>query len=879
MKTRLYIEDREVELNSSVTFALTKTFEDLHDPTAIINDWSKTVSIPFTNKNHAIFGNSFRVDRRVVSGGAQNVGMDFDPTKKASFRLYVGPSLVMTGYAKLTSIKRVSGRGSYEVNLFGQLGDVLQQLSAMTPDDLSTRTYTVNRELIKTAWEQDLPDMTKALANCTDTEIVGWSCSTQGLYEDNFDSKTIELADETTKTLESVLQDKYGEDSTMNISGLIGDGISPRARGEYRSYYQIPFLYIPRFFQMLQSACSTLTGYTMNLNEVWFSQTNAYYNNLVMMLQRLNLKPSTVKTNNYTMNLPSRFYVCDGTTGLYTPSAMLTQLELAVVNEEEPILNGATLNIPSGELVRTSGQLALLIRTSSSVAMESNQGLVVTLWIRYPDGGYKKASLIWCAPSTTLDTSAYTNVFQTASPSNALPSTDPDYVSGYNTFRVAVDAIAGTASTGGFSFFYTWNWVDTTTHVYTDGSTAETLVFSDYSSSNIAATIEEYKRSNARVTLADMWGDRTPFEMMLQYCKMFGLLIQVDDTRKTITIAPRTEFFSAGPAPEDWSNKIDMSRDFSIKPLSFETKYMVMDTTSETDRGEAYAEKYGVGYGGIRIVQPYDFNTETTELFKDVVAPVITSENVLSWNDIYSGEYAWKNSEPMIYARNDNKPVNIFGAMFFHNGLYSFDTNQQSVYVSDDSVEQTAQNTYCYYQQGTSAYAYMTAVTTYPGLDIVLYQGGEWTNKLATFGVPAVRYDSTKTYNDRTGIYARYWSAYLSERYSIQTKVVQCYLWLTPVDYAQFNFNKMVTIDGVLYMINKISDYDPTVLGPTKCELVSVIDLEAYLTTVRQLYKFDGDTLVSLVAEDSYNSSTYTVTFALYGEMRGNKLVLPATLD
>ena len=54
MKTQLFIEGYEVELNDKVQFLLNKQFEELDNPTVICNDWSKTVSIPFTEKNNTL---------------------------------------------------------------------------------------------------------------------------------------------------------------------------------------------------------------------------------------------------------------------------------------------------------------------------------------------------------------------------------------------------------------------------------------------------------------------------------------------------------------------------------------------------------------------------------------------------------------------------------------------------------------------------------------------------------------------------------------------------------------------------------------------------------------------------------------------------------
>ena len=52
---QLFIEGQELELTESVKFAITKQFDDLSNPTTIINDWSKTVEIPFSLKNNHIY--------------------------------------------------------------------------------------------------------------------------------------------------------------------------------------------------------------------------------------------------------------------------------------------------------------------------------------------------------------------------------------------------------------------------------------------------------------------------------------------------------------------------------------------------------------------------------------------------------------------------------------------------------------------------------------------------------------------------------------------------------------------------------------------------------------------------------------------------------
>ena len=70
MRAQLFICGQEVELDKSVQFLLNKQFDDINDPTAIINTWSKTVSIPFTEKNNQLFGYIYKPERLIATGGS-----------------------------------------------------------------------------------------------------------------------------------------------------------------------------------------------------------------------------------------------------------------------------------------------------------------------------------------------------------------------------------------------------------------------------------------------------------------------------------------------------------------------------------------------------------------------------------------------------------------------------------------------------------------------------------------------------------------------------------------------------------------------------------------------------------------------------------------
>lgn len=91
------------------------------------------------------------------------------------------------------------------------------------------------------------------------------------------------------------------------------------------------------------------------------------------------------------------------------------------------------------------------------------------------------------------------------------------------------------------------------------------------------------------------------------------------------------------------------------------------------------------------------------------------------------------------------------------------------------------------------------------------------------FNPAAVARNSNDLWNVR-------WSNLIPEVYNEQNKLVTCRVYLTPSDYNLFKFNKFIHVKGVLYLVNKIIDYDPSSTKSTKVELLQVFNPECYTT-------------------------------------------------
>ena len=870
MRTRLFIENQEVELNSSTSFPLTKTFEDLSDPTAIISDWSKTISIPFTESNNKLFGHIYKPDRAVVDGSS-NVGIYFDPTKKLNFRLEYMNSIVMVGYAKMASIKQSKNSGSYELNLFGELGKVFKEMKQITLDKTSADSKYIidgaeyvdgyiNKELIANSWgetQKNLnliekyynvlnPDGTlskKLNLSYASTDYINFAPNNSFCSE--FDYKTYQASNYVSKTFAATLDSSFTEKTGISGETAIGDGLLPRDIGEFRSYYQLPYIYFNKLFQIFNKKVESVTGYTSTLDSSWFNEDNPYWKNWVYMLQPFNVQDGSNLKNTYIYNVDEVSWSSSGGNNQYAYERYLP----ITANSTNSVEGAARMNFSTGciemelndvvRIEKVAIDFCVLARQGSSypnLYWNKDNALLLNIHLLQEDGKMLGGKNIMCYYSGT-DNETITSLATTISDSggavcalssNASSST---VISGRSEkgWKFSADISNMTAinsySNGKCKLQILAKWLYNTNNPMGFGTASTTISLVPTSLVLNAEVKSNHKRSFSYFTLNDLWNNEyNLFDQILNYCKIFRIGIFLDERNKQLKYTPFTTYFS-NYTLEDWSDKLDKSKDFIIQPVIASNKYLHFNyKDNPTARNEEYKKKYGVNFGEFRLNTEYQFNNETKKLFPDTNVGITSTNNVLSWNNLYGAKtvlYTVSRDEIFIENKDkDRKAVDVFGQCFFDSGIANFDTNEalnlRTVHISDDTILQTRTNKFFYTQAIDSVIA-----TTYPKLSIVK------DNKLSLFTKPKENYSFSDLSNAK-GIYEQFWQDYLNERYSVQNKLVTCYLNLSPSDYINFAFNKFIVIENQLYMVNKIYDYDITSTKSTKVDLITIQNISAY---------------------------------------------------
>ena len=119
-KNGLYIKGKYVDVDDDQLFLFTYSNNSVESPEAIKNNYSKTITLTGTPNNNKLFDELYLVD---------SVINRFDTSKRETFELYDNGNLIESGYVKLNSIKHDKNNPSYEITLYGMLGDFFYKLA------------------------------------------------------------------------------------------------------------------------------------------------------------------------------------------------------------------------------------------------------------------------------------------------------------------------------------------------------------------------------------------------------------------------------------------------------------------------------------------------------------------------------------------------------------------------------------------------------------------------------------------------------------------------------------------------------------------------------------------------------------------------------
>lgn len=659
---RLFIDGEEVELQKNPNILFTYSVDEVLNPTAVKNTFSKSVDIPGTKKNDRIFNGVFHLDRTGFDGG-----------KKIPFQIFADNILYEEGYCKLEKIKRQLGTTYYTLSFFGGLGSMFYSLSfkedeqgvsnKKTLADLVYRyegegseevdlDFTINKDTVVDAWNN----------------VEGWSTKWRFLnfapayngLPDDFDADKVLIETQSTSSgggrggssIPSVTEDgnTYSPYGGYVLAELDREYVESEMR-EFRSYLQRP---VVRCMEVIKACClpENNGGYHVNLDTKFFNNNNPYWYGTWCTLPlltsfdyigqeettavTLNLQSATAQTTGFTYvekrNITLSDYV-DASMNVTAKVKLSAVIPGATADAYYPTAYSAAygVNYYGGVIV----QLVAYDAFGRAVAGSNPQWLNSAYGSRrVSEGRGSGRSQIYAVFPKLEDfdwTAPYGNTYDNHGGGFKLTGSTYEWkddgggdlkVTANNipigsTLKLEITKIYKQNS-GTNNAMSLWERIEQGgeyTQYFKKDMTNFNVSLEDV---RISFASNETIRSNSLFTKKTVLStDFTPCDFLLSFCKIFGLFFRTNPDTREVDILTRQNFFSGETV--GLQDRVDR-QDMQINPVSFSKKwykYAFEDAGSEY--AENYKKVYGKDYGQTLVDTGYQFNADTEDLFKDSI--------------------------------------------------------------------------------------------------------------------------------------------------------------------------------------------------------------------------------------------------------------------
>lgn len=869
-KIQLYIEGVRADLDEGAFLLLNYTAEDLANPVAVRNSFSKQITLKGTPTNDAIFGNIYRNDRITVYGSPYT-GPSFDPCRKTSFVLYNEANEILeSGYLKLDSIEQTRRKRTYKISLYGGLGSFIYGISyrpngdKMTLADLvfpSTLDFTIDRDAVADAWARLDGDTSKAAK----WDIINFAPAYNGLPPSPFDANKAIV-----KAKSAGLPERNGEYSANDGWSLVtlSEKVTGQEAKDYRSYLQKPVM---KMSAIIDAICDPANngGYTVNQDPAFFDSSNPYWADTwitLPLLNDLNIDDQTVtgskEITGTIINVPNGGNISK----LYSLNVRLS-FETVLVDGLSPYTDfvlhceddwaagmspddspGYYLNYLEIKLDVKDGNDAIIktivFRISTAQAPDYMEQMDEVFDYLDTTGFFKDGTGYF--PTFNIEEYGVAKIELTVTPKaicwgNLRANSDPMQV-----FPVGS---------------YDYNDAEAVSNFHL-GYDDSFLYYSIVSSSTV--------RTGASITQAALLGgSKTPADYLLSYCKMFGIQILVHKDAKVVDLVLRKDLYNGGTV--DISGRIDRGKGISKTPFAFDARWYLFGNDAVGEYAEYYANKYGRPYGQFRVNTGYEFDAsekrltdgivftngcevlETSKYFCDLSIGSGTIPAVFLGGGKYTlykgGETKdfdinipvsvirqWINpTHPMHddwpkmqFHGKDNGNLDERDTLVFFQGV----TTPASSFVtlSDDTRMMMSLNgnnpcwmpDYCVYDPAWR-------VSRMPRFSRYLFVSDD-VDKSLDFGTPSEAQIPGITFGASSSVFSQFWDKYIGDRYDDDSAVVTAYVDLRGFQVNENLFRQFYAFDGAIWALNRIIDHSLTTNGPTKCEFVKVQDKTNYTT-------------------------------------------------
>ena len=299
---------------------------------------------------------------------------------------------------------------------------------------------------------------------------------------------------------------------------------------------------------------------------------------------------------------------------------------------------------------------------------------------------------------------------------------------------------------------------------------------------------------------------------MKDLIQRFNLVIVPNpETDKNLLIEPFNDYIDDGSS-KDWEQKLDKSKEVQIKFTNdiIPSNILFTDLEDEDTTNDYHFRTYNKVYGEYEK-KPENSEFATKELTNESIYSPFIPKKLYELENTVTAEGFDNFLIHRSYSTTEGeiKCVTTKPKLFHYNGLKAISAMSSSTYSIFNGIAETV-NTHNTYPYCSNFNASPVTSTTKD-----LRWGGGWSYEFLSPMIQGV-YTSQN-------LFEVYWSRYINEIYSDDSRIMTCFVKLTEYDINDFNFNDKIFIHNCFWRVNKITNYQVGQNVSTKIEFIKII--------------------------------------------------------
>jgi len=797
--TEIVINNTSLDIYKDIPVSLNFSIADIRNPEKRNTSFSKTITVPGSKKNNLLFSHIFEISKESNSEDITNFSPDFNPSIKASCRVYVDTMLQLDGYCQLLKVIKTKNTYDYEICVFGVIGDFFTSLDGrfLTDLDFSEYAHALTQTSIERSWNNSikkdgldyinfdntysfigsvlmkvvLADTLETVGPSLDASVVAGSI----IYINEISYKVISRTPVTGHirlNITPVAPAAIGVELVVYIGGGITSSV-PIGEGyvypcinygygtsmyQYDALTMYPAIYLKSYIDKIFK----LAGFTYSGN---FKDLELFKRIVIPASSNVERVSNSTKF----ANSANQDYIVD--TVIQTSSPTLLGLKKTVLLFPNTINDVSNLfDVTNGVYtVKRSGMYEIVVNYNITVVGNTVIGGV-------QDGVYVPGIVDINAEGTTVQPTVFS------------PFANPQHIAYYQDgtftgqFKIPSQYLNQGNKVRVFLNAFNGNTVTVNTGM-------EILI----SPISIPIQIGDVFLLNSvipkNIGLKDF---------VLSWFKLFNLYVSVDpNNSRNLIIESAKDFYNNNEVVE-WSDKLDRGSSIEILPVSeVEGKNYVFAYKEDSDYyNKLYKETYKETYGNRDVGVINDFVKGKKEITL-IFSPTISVDSPLN-----------KMVVPHILTRDDD-------------GTFSpFDSNIRILYYA--GLKDCS---------GAFKIMYGTSNVSYTSYPYVGHVDDPFSPNLdLLFEIPKVVYWNTSVYTT-ANTYNVYYRKFIDEITDKNSKLLRGKFRLKGSDIFKLDFKNFIQVDNINYRLNRVLDYNPIEPGVCTVELSKIkngVDYSAY---------------------------------------------------